>query len=74
LDKAAFSTEIRLPESRRNLSLTPMYATMAGLASRKLEKFLSPEFWNFDNFFRKTQYLGEQSLNARKIFEKFQVL
>jgi len=27
--KVAFSAGIRLPESRRNLSLTPMYVTMA---------------------------------------------
>jgi len=57
------------------LSQTPMYVTMANPASQESPKnFLSPESWNFNNFFTKTQYLGEQSLNARKIFKKFQVL
>jgi len=46
--KVAFSAEIRLPESRKNLSLTPMYVTMAISASqkaRKISKSRILEFW-----------------------------
>jgi len=37
-EKIVFSAEIRLPESRKNLSQTPMYVTMADLASQKNPK------------------------------------
>jgi len=40
-EKVAFSAEIRLPESRRNLSQISMCVIMAGLASRKFSK-ISP--------------------------------
>jgi len=47
-EKVAFSAEIRLPDSRRNLSQTPRYVTMATSASRKARKISKSrilEFW-----------------------------
>jgi len=37
-EKVAFSAEIRLPESRMNLSQTPICVTMATSASQKARK------------------------------------
>jgi len=47
LDKVTFSAEIRLPESRRNLLLTPMYITMATLASQKARKISKSRILEF---------------------------
>jgi len=45
--KVAFSAEIRLPESRKNLSLTPMYVTMAISASQKARKISKSRILEF---------------------------
>jgi len=46
-EKVAFSAEIRLPESRRNLSQTPMCVTMAASASQKARKISKSRILEF---------------------------
>jgi len=47
LRKVLFSAEIRLPESRRILSQTPMYVTMAISASQKARKISKSRILEF---------------------------